>query len=463
MKQSVLFLFLFFTQWVQANDLLLKNFQIIDPASERAFSGHISVNGEVIVGIYPVGTQGLQAKKIIEGNGRWLLPGFHDMHLHNTTGNTPPYGAFDPKFHDFTSQEKIGHRLLYSGVTTYLDLGAPSEAGELKGGGGDNPEDIFGLRKKQQKRKILHPHLFAAGPLWIVPGSHPMADADWAQREVIRVETEKSGKAIPTKEVVLWARQRVETLVKGFRPNVIKFIYDNPHGEPFADRTHQMPIEVAQALIEEAAKYGIKSVAHVGSWKAVRELSELGVSAITHLPMGEPTKEVTDAMLKSGTVAITTMAVIADFGDMKDDLKRNQFVENLLFKVLTPVRFARTYLDYDLYSDKDKKWVEWASGQNQLKGQEKALMGLARAGVPILSGSDGVNSGSVYGYSLHRELVRMKLAGLDSWSILRTTTSAPAQFLGATSGQIQEGALANFVILKSDPVLDIENTQDIDR
>jgi imidazolonepropionase-like amidohydrolase len=79
--------------------------------------------------------------------------------------------------------------------------------------------------------------------------------------------------------------------------------------------------------------------------------------------------------------------------------------------------------------------------------------------------------GMFFGFSVHRELELMAIAGSDvtppasaieNMSILATATSQIDKFLNHQRGLIKEGYYADFVVLKSSPIKDIKNTRHID-
>ena len=88
---------------------------------------------------------------------------------------------------------------------------------------------------------------------------------------------------------------------------------------------------------------------------------------------------------------------------------------------------------------------------------------MARAGVPLLAGSD-VNSPHVFpGFALHDELALFVKAGLSPEAALAAATVSPARYFGAMDslGTIAVGKLADMVLLDADPLTDIRNTRRI--
>ncbi|HEX2211344.1 MAG TPA: amidohydrolase family protein [Longimicrobium sp.] len=86
-----------------------------------------------------------------------------------------------------------------------------------------------------------------------------------------------------------------------------------------------------------------------------------------------------------------------------------------------------------------------------------------RAGIPLLAGSDAPNPGVVPGVGLHQELELLVRAGLTPMEVLQAATRDPARFLGMEDslGTVEQGKLADLVILDADPLADIRNTRRI--
>ncbi|MFB9466605.1 amidohydrolase family protein [Streptomyces cinereospinus] len=81
----------------------------------------------------------------------------------------------------------------------------------------------------------------------------------------------------------------------------------------------------------------------------------------------------------------------------------------------------------------------------------------ADAGVPMIAGTDSCGAaGIIPGFALHDEFDYLAEAGLEPLTILRMTTTEPARFLGREGelGRIAAGMPADLVLLDEDPVAD---------
>jgi hypothetical protein len=92
------------------------------------------------------------------------------------------------------------------------------------------------------------------------------------------------------------------------------------------------------------------------------------------------------------------------------------------------------------------------------------LVGKMRdAGVELLSGTDSGMHFCFPGFSLHDELALFVRAGLSPSEALRTATYNPAKFFGKLNsmGTIEQGKVADLVLLEANPLKDIKNTKKI--
>jgi imidazolonepropionase-like amidohydrolase len=88
---------------------------------------------------------------------------------------------------------------------------------------------------------------------------------------------------------------------------------------------------------------------------------------------------------------------------------------------------------------------------------------MQKAGVQLLAGTDTGNPFCFPGFSLHEELALLVIAGLTPVEALRSATLNPARFLGLEKmlGTIEQGKVADLVLLDANPLEDVRNTQRI--
>lgn len=93
--------------------------------------------------------------------------------------------------------------------------------------------------------------------------------------------------------------------------------------------------------------------------------------------------------------------------------------------------------------------------------REREIVGmLHRAGVPILAGTEAGDVDVLPGFSLHDELALLVEAGMSPLAALQAATLEPARYLAATDsmGTVAVGKVADLVLLDANPLADIRNT-----
>jgi hypothetical protein len=88
---------------------------------------------------------------------------------------------------------------------------------------------------------------------------------------------------------------------------------------------------------------------------------------------------------------------------------------------------------------------------------------IQRAGVEVLAGTDTPNPYCFPGFSLHDELALLVKSGLTPMEALQVATRNAAKFLGLLDslGTIEQGKIADLVLLDADPLAEITNSQKI--
>ncbi|MDR3446137.1 amidohydrolase family protein [Dyella sp.] len=102
-----------------------------------------------------------------------------------------------------------------------------------------------------------------------------------------------------------------------------------------------------------------------------------------------------------------------------------------------------------------------ARASEYYKDMFTVLRELHRQGLQIVAGTDQ----AIPGYSLHRELEIYVQAGFTPMEALQAATSVPARFMGLDKelGTITVGKRADMVLLDGDPLADIHNTRKVDK
>ncbi len=136
-------------------------------------------------------------------------------------------------------------------------------------------------------------------------------------------------------------------------------------------------------------------------------------------------------------------------------------IEYAPLEVRTEWRAARARID-SLAADSARALAE--AGRNRWARTVRLAGVLHRAGIPFLAATETWETYLVPGFSVHRELVLLQEIGFSPLAALRAATLEPARYLGATDslGTVAVGKLADLVLLDANPLEDVRNVARID-
>jgi len=102
-------------------------------------------------------------------------------------------------------------------------------------------------------------------------------------------------------------------------------------------------------------------------------------------------------------------------------------------------------------------------GRAMLEKRLRQVAVMQRAGVHILTGTDAPLRNSPPGFGLHEEMTLLARGGMSPFGVLRSATLEPARYFGMLDslGTIAAGKLADLVLLDANPLQDIRNTRRI--
>ena len=371
-----------------------------------------------------------KAAKVVEGRGKYLIPGLWDMHVHEVFGEWIP------------ADEKITPVLFVAnGVTGVRDMG-----GDL--------ETLKNWRGRIAEGKMLGPRMIISGPM--LDGPMPQFPS-----------------SAPVKDAAE-GRRIVDELQK--------------NGADFIKIQSLVPREGYFAAADEANRVGIVFAGHVPDKVRATEASNAGQKSIEHLtgvfegcstvedelmaaPRGpgrgkflstydlDRAKALISLFAKNHTWQVPTL--YWERGEWL--IEQTSAGPDPLAKYAPAAWRVRAWPMFTAGIEKDWSTDPFADREKFFQAELKMVGEMNKAGVPILAGTDTAAGVRVYpGFSLHEELELLVRAGLTPMEALQAATRNAGKYLGlADSGTIEKGKRADLVLLDANPLTDIKNTRKI--
>ena len=279
------------------------------------------------------------------------------------------------------------------------------------------------------------PRTFFSGPSITAKGGHPSEMFSFlpglAEQLTRQVETPDEARAA----IAELDRERVD---------IVKLVLEPGFADSPLPRLRE---DVFLAAMAEAKARKMRTTVHVGTDADVRLAVEAGANGIEHTSRG--LTDETIALMAAKRVTFTPTNVVLDYAWKRqvaggaDELARRLAHPAILQSLLDPASPMAPFL----------REGEMATRMAQaFAGSIDQTSRAIRAGVPILAGSDAGNPVTFHGVSLIRELELLAQAGMPLGDVLKAATSRAADRLGQSSlGRITAGAIADLVVLDSDP------------
>jgi imidazolonepropionase-like amidohydrolase len=364
-----------------------------------------------------------EGAQIVDAGGRFVIPGLWDMHIHS--------GSYE-------EGKKVFPLLIARGITGVRDMGCP-------------PEDAIRLRRETSEGKILGPRMIVAGPL--IQGPLP-----FQMPLIVSVHNKVEA-------------SRAVANLKG-------------QGVDFIKVQDALPRDLYFAVASEAKRQGLQLAGHVPPSITALEATKAGQRSIEHLGgrfqgvllacsdrEAELTKKIR-AILSDALRALSekrgpddsdifrasfTMPLLNSYSDRKAAALFSEFKKRQTWQ--TPTLVAQPIREALGSGRKDLSEDDIRYGRMLMRKQLEIVAAMKRAGVGVTAGTDL----PLGGWSLHEELSLFVEAGLTPLEALQTATRNPAEFLGRLDslGTIEEGKIADLVLLEANPLEDIRNTRKI--
>ena len=353
-------------------------------------------------------------QRLVDGRGKFLIPGLWDCHIHLswTTDSALPL-------------------LVALGVTDVRDMGS-------------NFSQIEGWRARIAAGELVGPRIMRVGPILngksfnayqFVPGSAEASRGAVRLLKWLRVDEIKVHRRMP--------RDWYYAVLDEAKKNGLKVV-------------GHIPIEIPPVEASNAGQYMIEHTETLFEGTFAEGLSDTQLpGAIRHWLATDKPDALFSTFARNGTWVDPTLSGYLEVADLYDP--KSPPDPRYRFVALSERR---------IFADQLRQHPFSAAQVEALHEHMNLLVDVTRrmhqAGVRLVTGTDAAGARLV-GFSLQRELVVLVRAGLTPLEALQAATLNPAIAFGRTAdlGSIEDGKLADLVLLDANPLEKIENTQKV--
>jgi imidazolonepropionase-like amidohydrolase len=382
--------------------------------------GILIVAGRLLAVNRAITTEEARGARIIQlRDDQYVLPGIFDVHAHyNMT-----LGANGMRSDEWTYNPLI---FLANGVTSTFP------AGEY------DPDSMMAARKRIDDGDQIGPRIYNSGPYF------GTARGGWNQSATA---------ADIDRDVDYWAAQGARAFkAKGIAPE---------HLAELVSRAHQHGLTVTAHL-----ESGFRNSTNA------RDAILLGIDRVEHILGGDqldPNKPAYPSWSRVDTASKAFKDIVALF-----------ISHHVMFDptITAPVYFSQLQEGFDYWIDERKfftpevqAWVKTKPPRHTVAAWDSLYWAMRRttkafydAGGLLTLGTDNPSTGEfIAGFSAHRELHTLVLAGIPNAAALRIATINGAHALGVSDrlGTLQAGKLADLFVIDGNPLTDIRNTRKV--
>ena len=402
--------------------LAISHVNVVPMDSDRVLKNQtVRVGGGKILSIAASARGPFSAcEQVVDGAGRYLIPGLNDMHTHIETVAFAQAVGVKAAPIDFPSVLAL---YIANGVTGLRIMsGAP---------------DILAFRNSQGALSS-YPRLIVGSPM--LSGDPPVLPEPMTR--------------------ILRLPQEAHAAVRGYAQD----------GYDFIKVRDNLAAAVYRAVIEEAERDGLYVDGHISQHQGLSVFDVLSSGQYAFAHIDDLALQMTDKVHDPDRF-IALFRKCGCFIESTIGIERNTLAQMEYYEAMVErpqMRFMHPLIVNAFWLKPNNPYVKEGPPLDFLRGlyadSKMLLKRFTDAGLHVVAGSDSLNPMLIPGVALHDEFDSMLEAGLTPYQVLKTATANVAAYVPGFKdiGVLAPGRAANAVLVKSNPLELIGTLRDPD-
>lgn len=399
----------------------------------------IIISGDRIQSVGPArSTPVPRGATVIGAKGKWVIPGLIDSHVHffqSADPYTRPDAIDATKVVPYAKEvERNKARLpatfkvwLASGVTSVADVGGPFWNFEMR---------------DAARRTAAAPRVAVAGPL-ISMVDRPALDL--GDPPIIKITSPEAAREL--------CRRMLEK-----KPDFIKVWFIWRPGDDLAAQE-----QIVKAAGDAAHGAGIRLAVHATELDVAKAALRAGADVLVHSVTDKPVdEEFLNLVKRNKAIYIPTLFVLdgytlVRYNSWRPTEPERRLADPQILEHMNDLEHARRELLPASMIPIIRQIISFRPGVKNVSMEN--LKKVFDAGIPVAMGTDAGNIGTLHGPSIFREMALMVESGLTLPEVLASATVIGARTMGLEKdlGTLEQGKLADLVILNADPLGKVDN------